>query len=433
MAAKVKWDREAWWIFTHHNRKRTKKRVGPTKAHKRQAEEIAKKINAALALGTFSMSNSTEKPIPCDSELRRWLRTYATTMKPSSEISARGLVEKHLVPHFGSTDLREIRESHLLQFAQAKVDDGLSPKTIQNALSILRRVLNLAMREGRVSRNPASRIGELMRRVDRRVAREVTEVETWSRGEIDTLLELAREHESRLYPALLFLFSTGARRGEMLGLRWEDVSFDRREISIRRAITARQLTTPKSGRSRIIAMSETLASELFDLLAERRREALARGWADTPPWIFCSEVGTAWEERNFERVWYRLRRRAQKAGIRPLKLHTTRHTWATLALQSGKSVRWVADQLGHADPALTLRTYAHALPEDEPDLSFVDFSSAEGSAARSGGVTKRRYASPPLDVPSDYDAQLPDFTGGPSGTRTLDPRVKSPLTRTKTP
>ncbi len=212
-----------------------------------------------------------------------------------------------------------------------------------------------------------------MRRVDRRVAREVTEVETWSRGEIDTLLELAHEHEPRLYPALLFVFSTGARRGEMLGLRWEDVSFDRREISIRRAITARQLTTPKSGRSRIIAMPETLASELFDLLAERRREALARGWADTPPWIFCSEAGTAWEERNFERVWYRLRRRAQKAGVRPLKLHTTRHTWATLALQAGKSVRWVADQLGHADPALTLRVYAHAMREEEQDLSFAEF------------------------------------------------------------
>ncbi len=156
----------------------------------------------------------------------------------------------------------------------------------------------------------------------------------------------------------------------------------------------------------------------------RRRDALAHGWPSVPEWVFCSRKGTALEERNFARRWYRLRRRAQREGIRPLKLHATRHTWATLALQSGKSVRWVADQLGHADPALTLRTYAHALPEDEPDLSFVDFSSTEGGADRAGGVTKRRYASPPLDEPSDYDAQLPDLTGGPSGTRTPDPRVK---------
>jgi hypothetical protein len=53
MAAKVKWDREAWWVFTHYEGKRKKKRVGPTKADKRDADKIARQINAALALGTF--------------------------------------------------------------------------------------------------------------------------------------------------------------------------------------------------------------------------------------------------------------------------------------------------------------------------------------------------------------------------------------------
>ena len=57
-------------------------------------------------------------------------------------------------------------------------------------------------------------------------------------------------------------------------------------------------------------------------------------------------------------------RRAQKLGVRPLKLHCTRHTWATMAVAANKSIRWVADQLGHADPALTLRVYAHALQEE---------------------------------------------------------------------
>ena len=83
---------------------------------------------------------------------------------------------------------------------------------------------------------------------------------------------------------------------------------------------------------------------------------------------------------NIDRVWRRVRRRAQKRGVRPLKLHCARHTWATMALHAGKSVRWVADQLGHADPALTLRVYAHAMPEDEADVSFADFD-----------APKRRY------------------------------------------
>ena len=81
-----------------------------------------------------------------------------------------------------------------------------------------------------------------------------------------------------------------------------------------------------------------------------------------------------------------MRRRAQKQGVRPLKLHRTRHTWATAALGAGKSIRWVADQLGHSDPALTLRVYAHAMREEETDLSFADF-----------GGSERLYPAPPSE------------------------------------
>ncbi len=94
MAAKVKWDREAWWIFTHHNRKRTKKRVGPTKAHKRQAEEIAKKINAALALGTFDPRASADKPVPIDARLREWLRDQSRVEKTRADAVAREILEE---------------------------------------------------------------------------------------------------------------------------------------------------------------------------------------------------------------------------------------------------------------------------------------------------------------------------------------------------
>ena len=141
MAARVVWYREAWWIRTRWGgNKKKDKRIGATKAHKRQAEEIAKKINGALALGTFQAQSGQEKSLPCDEELRCWHRTYGPTMKPSSEVSTRGLIENHLVPYFQARDLREIREADLLAFAKAKVDAGLSPKTVQNALSVLRRV-----------------------------------------------------------------------------------------------------------------------------------------------------------------------------------------------------------------------------------------------------------------------------------------------------
>jgi hypothetical protein len=98
----------------------------------------------------------------------------------------------------------------------------------------------------------------------------------------------------------------------------------------------------------------------------------------------------------------RLRRRAQKRGVRPLKLHCTRHTWASFALASGKSVRWVADQLGHSSPMLTLKTYAHAIREEEADLSFADFASVDGS--------ERLYTSPAADSDTPNE-NAPDLTG----------------------
>jgi integrase len=72
----------------------------------------------------------------------------------------------------------------------------------------------------------------------------------------------------------------------------------------------------------------------------------------------------------------------QKQQVRPFKLHGTRHTYASLALAVGKSVRWVAEQLGHSNPELTLRTYAHVLRHEETDLSFADFGALANGAGR---------------------------------------------------
>jgi len=84
--------------------------------------------------------------------------------------------------------------------------------------------------------------------------------------------------------------------------------------------------------------------------------------------------------------------------VRPLRLHAARHTFATLALQAGKSVRWVADQLGHADPALTLRAYAHSLPTEGGDLAFADFGTV-AEMAENG--SDRLYPAPTMESEND--------------------------------
>jgi len=127
--------------------------------------------------------------------------------------------------------------------------------------------------------------------------------------------------------------------------------------------------------------------------------------------VFPSQTGGPINYANLERSWIRLRRRAQARGVRPLKLHSTRHTYASLALASGKSVKWVADQLGHSTPMLTLRTHAHAMREEEADLGFANFHAATSrDAERATDGPKRPYTAPATDA-EEGDENAPALMG----------------------
>ena len=114
--------------------------------------------------------------------------------------------------------------------------------------------------------------------MDRRVASEAPELDSWTRDEVTRLLSLAREFEPRRQPALSIVLSAEMRRGELLGLQCRDIDFERCRIHVRRAWAKGAMTRPTNGRGRHIAMSPGLASMLIDLLAIRRRESVAYGW-----------------------------------------------------------------------------------------------------------------------------------------------------------
>jgi len=152
-------------------------------------------------------------------------------------------------------------------------------------------------------------------------------------------------------------------------------------------------------------MAPDLGSLLMDLMAERRCEAVAYGWGQLPEPVFVTKAGTRWDDGNLRRAWGRVRRRAHRLGVRPLKLHCARHTWATMALQAGRPIRWVADQLGHADPSLTLRVYAHAMPSDAGDLSFLDLGGLSNAPGRP--YTAPRDSGAPQESRKSLDSLAP--------------------------
>jgi integrase len=120
------------------------------------------------------------------------------------------------------------------------------------------------------------------------------------------------------------------------------------------------VTTPKSGESRRVDMSRELMQTLKDLHTERQIEAAARGWTETPAWVFCSEVGGLLHPHNIrDRVFYGL---LTKAGLRKVRFHDLRHTFASLLLQNGESIVYVKEQMGHSSIQITVDLYGHLIP-----------------------------------------------------------------------
>jgi integrase len=338
MAAKLREKDGFYWVVVHHKGRRKWKKIG---RDKREALKVVHKVNAQLALGEFPMA-SPKSVSTISQALWRWHEDYEPTLSLSFVEQAEINIRLHLEPAFGNLRLDELEERHLLQFVREKSLDAkrpLSPKTLHNILALLRRVMALAVDAREIERNPCRNLGRLLAKVKRQQATEVEHVNSWSRQEVATLLVMARELNPDFFPLLAFLLYTGARRSEALGLRWGDVDFSAGRILIRRALVRGRLGTPKSGKARSVVLSPALAAILEDLLSERRAACLKGRWPEVPEFVFCSLNGGLLDERNVTRSWQRLRRRLQKRGVRPLRLHDARHTYASLALASGKSVR----------------------------------------------------------------------------------------------
>ena len=397
VTARVKWWRDAWWVFAQgpgirNASGRKTKNFGPSEEDRARAEKVAERLRQSDTTARGALV-----PLPTDQMLEEWLEAHRATLKKSTWGTTRSMIEVHLVPFFGDRDLRDISKSDLLAFATQKIGEGKSPKLVSNTLGILRGVINLAKEEGLIERNVASKtVGEIVGKLERSQASEVRQVDAWTREEVVAILDIAREKEPRIYPVIHTLLSTGMRRGEVLGLQWKDIDWSRRKIHVRRSRVRDRTGTPKSGKARQVDMSPQLEEVLRSLQAERRR---AKPWRDPDGWVFTSRDGNQpLGETVFNRGWQRIRREFAKHGIRPLTLHSARHTWATLALRAGKSIRWIADQLGHSDPALTLRIYAHVLPDEGEDLGFLDFtascspsnSRATGSSDAASRIAQRR-------------------------------------------
>ncbi len=303
--------------------------------------------------------------------LDRWLQSNKPKMAVRTYEERERTVANHLRPRLGALKLAKLTTLHVESFYADLHNDNIGPWAIRHAANALGAALNHACRLKLIPSNPAAAVpkpGEPKREMLCLTPDQFRHLLASSRGRV-------------VYPLLAVALGTGCRQGEILALAWDDIDLQKGTLTVRRCLSeTRQgfvLKEPKTAASR---RTVTLPAFVLEALVEHKAAMLKGGLLTAP--VFCSRTGNHLFKRNLLRAFWAAIKgaNAQAAKLPPeeakaktipdgLRFHDLRHTSASLLLSQGQSLRAVSQRLGHSNPALTLKVYAHCLPSDDAQLA----------------------------------------------------------------
>jgi integrase len=230
---------------------------------------------------------------------------------------------------------------------------------------VIRGALTDALRLGPVTKNVALAARSPMIDAARR-----PEARSWTEDELRQFLRAASGH--RYFPLLWLAAMTGMRRSEVLGLKWEDIDFERQRLSLNRGLVAIGYELHHSrGKTRNarrpIDLDNTTLSVLEAWRALQHAEAVATG-VELDGWVFTDGDGQPIHPHAVTPAFERI---ARRAGVPVIRLHELRHTHGTLLIKAGVPVKVVSERLGHAHVSFTIATYQHVLPGMQADAARV--------------------------------------------------------------
>jgi len=337
----------SFYIDFRHNGQRQRKRL----------EGISDRKTAEIAFAEFKVRYSrgqanlpTNEALPLGECLKDHLavkRGEGCVPKYVGIVEAQALqAERAFGEHL---PVKNLSEKRVQQWRAELLATGQTPSTINRKVRMLRAAINQAVRSGKVSVNPLENIGNLS---DSR-----REVWRWlSQEEVAALLGVLRDGVEKtvkrrngrnyktvagknpeLYALILFLLSTGARRGEALALTWKEVDFGRGMVALH---TTKAAARGRRAKARHVPMTPALREILETLPREGQQ-------------VFSISRNNL--RRKFERV-------CELAEIGHCRIHDLRHTFASHLVMAGTPLNTVRELLGHTSMQMTLR-YAHLAPE----------------------------------------------------------------------
>lgn len=306
--------------------------------------------------------------------LEEWLDRRRSQLRPTTLRCYRNTAERYLRPHLGEVSISEIDRRSLEQLYRRLLAAGghngkpLSPRTVQLTHAVVHCALEDAKVDGLLAVNPAA-----LARPPRRAPGEVElddDLHVWTAEEVARFLDAIEDDPLRGVWHLAV--GTGARRGELLGLRWQDVDLEDGIVTIRRSLSdadgVLRLLGTKTSRSRTVSIGPTVVAALDRERAVQssRRRASGDAWRDRWGLVFTEEDGRPVPPMRVTRAFRRLVRRLELPVIR---FHDLRHSHASLLLAQGASIKLVSQRLGHTTIAMTMDVYAHLLPGMDRDAA----------------------------------------------------------------
>ena len=304
-------------------------------------------------------------PVTVVGAAEAYLESLRYQIKPSTKDIYRRYIENHIEPYFGKTRCDKLTPDKLQSFIDKQMKNGLSAVTVQAVFSFLKAGLKAVIGDVFAVKLPK---------------KPKSFAEYFSVGEQKRLEAAAKESTVVDYLSVTIPLYTGVRIGELCGLTWEDVDTERRLLRVRRTMqrissegetkTQIALLTPKSDTSmRNIPLPDFMLTLLEEYRSKSRNSVYV-----------LSRKGKGVEPRYVQR---RFKKLLTNANVKEVGFHTTRHTFATRALENGFDIKSLSEILGHTSATITLSKYAHAM--DEHKRECMNGLAAVFSATECGG------------------------------------------------
>ena len=358
----------------------TGKQIQRTFYGKTQKEVREKMQEAAVALTTGDYLTPTK--ITLGDWLTLWMEDYCGDKKYLTNKTYRAQVENHIRPALGAVKLSQLTAPQIQHFYNTLLKEGrvvthkdrksgktvtekkpLSEKAVRNIHGVLTKALSVAVQLDYIRVNPCDKV--TLPRVEKK------EIVPLTDAQVAALLK-ASDGDAVCGDMLKVIVFSGLRLSEATGLTWDDIDFEKQQITVRKQLQKRPnadggfvFASLKNDRIRVITVAPYVIDVLRSHKTRQERDKLAAG-DDWQGWKTRSEMATALvftnalgEHLHPQTVYSHLKKLAVEIGAPDACVHDLRHTFAVLSLENGDDIKTVQSNLGHATASFTLDTYAH--------------------------------------------------------------------------